>query len=250
MNLITNASDALDDGEGTIGLRTRVTRDVRGRDRGDPFVVLEVEDDGKGMDDETRTRIFDPFFTTKFTGRGLGLAAVQGIVRGHGGSIRVDTRRGEGTRFTILFPAGGRERVEVVAPKPAAASRGAGTVLVIDDEEAVREVARAALEDAGYRVRLASDGIEGVEAFRDGNGEIVAAVVDVSMPRMSGEETLARLRAIDPVLPVLLTSGYTEQAARESLAVKDAAGFIQKPFRASELVEKIGKVIERDPKSR
>jgi signal transduction histidine kinase/CheY-like chemotaxis protein len=250
MNLITNASDALEDGEGAIALRTGVTRDVRGRDREVPFVVLEVADDGKGMNEETRARMFDPFFTTKFTGRGLGLAAVQGIVRGHGGSIRVETRPGEGTKFTILFPAGRSERVEPAERLPADARPGSGTILVIDDEESVREVARTSLELAGYGVVLAKDGIEGVETFRSRKGDVAAAVVDVSMPRMSGEETLVRLRALDPALPVLLTSGYTEQAARESLTARAAAAFIQKPFRAAQLVEAVEVLLERKPASR
>jgi CheY-like chemotaxis protein len=243
MNLITNASDALDEGEGIIRLRTGVTRDVRGAERDTPFVTLEVSDTGKGMDDETRARMFDPFFTTKFTGRGLGLAAVQGIVRGHRGSIRVETRPGEGTKFTVLFPADPRSRIAPEGGAPRADVRGTGTVLVVDDEEIVREVIRSALEDAGYQVLLANDGIEGVETFRARASDVVAVVVDVSMPRMSGEETLRQLRAIAPAVPVLLTSGYTEQAARERLAA-DVAAFIQKPFRSSDLVEKIGRLLQ------
>ncbi len=240
MNLITNASDALEENEGIIRLRTGLVQDDAG-----PHVLLEVSDTGSGMDEETKARMFDPFFTTKFTGRGLGLAAVQGIVRSHRGVIRVETEVGKGTRFTVLFPAGRRQKGEV---EPAAVSRevhGTGTVLVIDDEEAVRDVARAALESAGYRVLMAEDGVRGLEAFGAGGTDLVCVVVDVSMPRMNGEETFRRLRSIDPAVPILVTSGFTERDARERFSGNDVAGFIQKPFRATELVNKISRLGRR-----
>ena len=253
MNLITNASDALQDEEGVIQLRTGHTGQT---DNGDhtkttgglePGVFLEVSDTGSGMDEETKARIFDPFFTTKFTGRGLGLAAVQGIVRSHRGVIRVLTERGRGTRFTVLFPMGRMRKRDVPPSASLSETHGAGTVLVIDDEEAVREVARAVLESAGYRVLAAEDGLRGVEALGAG-GEIVCAVVDVSMPRMNGEETFRRLRALDPSLPILVTSGFTERDARERFSGLDVADFIQKPFRVRELVDKISRHGRRTPR--
>jgi signal transduction histidine kinase/CheY-like chemotaxis protein len=237
MNLITNASDALEENEGVIRLRTGLVLDDAG-----PHVFLEVSDTGSGMDAETKARMFDPFFTTKFTGRGLGLAAVQGIVRSHRGVIRVESEVGTGTRFTVLFPAGRRQKAVL---EPAAVSRevhGTGTVLVIDDEEAVRDVARAALENAGYRVLVAEDGVRGLESFGAGGLDLVCVVVDVSMPRMNGEETCRRLRSIDPSVPILVTSGFTERDARERFSEDDVAGFIQKPFRATELVDKVSRL--------
>jgi two-component system cell cycle sensor histidine kinase/response regulator CckA len=252
MNLITNASDALREREGRITLRTGVAEDVRPlelAERAKPesggdgtpsrWVFLQVADTGEGMDESTRARLFDPFFTTKFRGRGLGLAAVQGIVRSHRGRILVDSETGAGTKFTVLFPIGRRKKAENERLLSAEDLRGSGTVLVIDDEESVREVARKSLESAGYRVLAAQNGIEGAETFRAEQESIVAIVVDVSMPRMDGEETVATIRSVDPTVPVLLTSGYTEQDARERFAGIVVSGFIQKPFRARDLVEKV-----------
>jgi CheY-like chemotaxis protein len=237
MNLITNASDALEQNEGVIRLRTGLIGDERG-----PHVFLEVSDTGSGMDDETKARIFDPFFTTKFTGRGLGLAAVQGIVRSHRGVIRVETEVGKGTRFTVLFPAGRRPKAELETATVSREVHGTGSVLVIDDEEAVREVARAALESAGYRVLMAEDGVRGLEAFAAGGADLACVVVDLSMPRMNGEETFRRLRSLDPSVPILVTSGFTERDARERFSGNDVAGVIQKPCRATELVEKVSRL--------
>jgi CheY-like chemotaxis protein len=241
MNLITNASDALEEKEGVIRLRTGLTLEKR-IDARDPQVFLEVFDTGAGMDEATKARIFDPFFTTKFTGRGLGLAAVQGIVRSHRGAIRVETELGKGTRFTVLFPMGQRQKPGVERTSASRDVRGSGIVLVIDDEEAVRDVARAALESAGYRVLVAEDGLRGIEAFEGGGAAFVCVLVDVSMPRLNGEETFRRLRSVDPSVPILVTSGFTERDARERFSGSDVAGFIQKPFRATELVDKVSRL--------
>ncbi len=246
MNLITNASDALEGNEGVIRLVTGLAREAPGLDLDagecpghSSWVFLEVSDNGAGMDEETRLRIFDPFFTTKFTGRGLGLAAVQGIVRGHRGTIRVESAPGRGTKFTVFFPAGRSPSPERSRPVASARARGSGTVLVIDDEESVRDVATAALQSAGYQVVTARDGFEGVVRFRERTADIVCVVVDVSMPRMDGEQTVQQIRALASTVPVLLTSGYTERDARERFARSDVEAFIQKPFRAAELIDKI-----------
>jgi PAS domain S-box-containing protein len=246
MNLITNASDALEGNEGVIRLVTGLAREAPGLDLDagegpghSSWVFLEVSDNGAGMDEETRLRIFDPFFTTKFTGRGLGLAAVQGIVRGHRGTIRVESTPGRGTKFTVFFPAGRSPSPERSRPVASERARGSGTVLVIDDEESVRDVATAALRSAGYEVVAARDGFEGVARFRERTADIVCVVVDVSMPRMDGEQTVQQIRALASTVPVLLTSGYTERDARERFARSDVEAFIQKPFRAAELIDKI-----------
>ena len=240
MNLITNASEALDGNEGEVLIRTGAL-EARGNPEGPAAqIFLEVSDTGSGMDVDTKGKIFDPFFTTKFTGRGLGLAAVQGIVRAHGGTIRVNSKPHRGTKFTVLFPASSRrlspilEKVET----PLVFDRS-GTILIIDDEENVRDVARVALEETGYAVLLARDGRNGIEVFSERADEIDAVLLDMSMPRMSGEETLAELRSIHPQVRVVLTSGYSEQEISEKFAGKGLAGFVQKPFRASELVNKI-----------
>jgi signal transduction histidine kinase/ActR/RegA family two-component response regulator len=243
MNLITNASDALDSGEGRIRIRTGSTEsELGGARRGDggEWVFLEIADTGSGMDEPTRQRIFEPFFTTKFTGRGLGLAAVQGIVRGHGGRIRVESRVGDGTRFVVLLPvAASLARSVDLATDAEPRAVGAGTVLVIDDEEAVREVAATALELAGYDVLSASDGLEGVALFEAHCETIVAVLLDASMPRMGGEDALARIRAFAGQVPVLVISGHSERDAVARFEGAGIEGFLQKPFRAEQLVAKV-----------
>jgi PAS domain S-box-containing protein len=253
MNLITNASEALGDDSGLITVRTGVMEADRaylaGTWAGDalepgPYVYLEVADTGGGMDEETRARIFDPFFTTKFTGRGLGLAGVLGIVRSHEGAIRVETEPGRGTTVTVLLAG---TAVTPEAPDrslgpPAAANDGA-TVLVVDDEETVRAVARAVLERSGFTVLTASDGREGIEVFTAHSAEIDAVLLDMTMPAMSGPEVFAQLRAVRPDARVVLSSGYTEEDTRRRLPAGDIAGFIQKPYRPAQLVEAMHEAI-------
>jgi PAS domain S-box-containing protein len=233
MNLITNASDALEGKEGVIRLRTSSVASS---------ILLEVSDTGSGMNEDTKARIFDPFFTTKFTGRGLGLAAVQGIVRSHYGRIQVESEPGKGTSFTVVFPEGRKPKLGVEVPARPREIRGAGKVLIIDDEEAVREVARAALESAGYHVSVAEDGLQGLNVFAASPAEFVCVLVDVSMPWMNGGEAFRALRAVDPFVPILVTSGFTERETRERFAGSDASGFIQKPFRATDLADKVSRL--------
>jgi two-component system, cell cycle sensor histidine kinase and response regulator CckA len=237
MNLITNASDALDGGPGTITLRTGVM--VEGREGQEPrdCVFLEVSDTGCGMDTSTLQRIFDPFFSTKFTGRGLGLAAVMGIVESHRGHIDIRTAPGEGTTFRVHFPASRDSADATPGRASGAAWRGRGTLLVVEDEEGVREVVSRMAERLGFEVIAAEDGIAALEQVESHHGEFAAVLLDLSMPRMDGHETLQQLRERRPDLPVVLMSGYSEQEVATKL-VADAGSsvaFLQKPFLPDDL---------------
>jgi two-component system cell cycle sensor histidine kinase/response regulator CckA len=251
MNLITNASDALGDGSGTITLRTGTVQADEPEASG-KLVYLEVADTGIGMAPETLQRIFDPFFSTKFAGRGLGLAAVMGIVEAHHGLIRIRTAPGEGTAFRVLFPAA---QVEADAAETPAFTpngwRGNGTLLVVEDEEGVRVVAERMLEGLGFQVLAAEDGREALNIVAARGEALTAVLLDLSMPRMGGPETFRRLRAMQPRLPVVLMSGYTE----EEVATQFLEGgpgpvaFLQKPFLPGDLAAVLRRVVEILPSS-
>lgn len=257
MNLITNASEAIGDETGVINVSTGVMGvdsaflsetympdDLKpGR-----YVWLEVEDTGCGMDEETQGKIFDPFFTTKFTGRGLGLAAVLGIVRSHRGAIRVRSRVGRGTSFKVLFKCSEIAATEAalgkISPSVEADWKGSGTILVIDDEESVLNVATMMLESTGFTVKTAMDGYDGIEAFQRNKDEIRLVLLDMTMPRMGGEEAFRELRRMRGDLKVILWSGYDEQDAVNRFVGKGMAGFVQKPFEYSGLIGTVRRVLE------
>jgi PAS domain S-box-containing protein len=255
MNLITNASDALGDDPGTVTITTR-TIDVGDNDLHDAvttpalapgeYVCIEVVDTGCGMTADTRERIFDPFFTTKFTGRGLGLAAVHGILRGHGGMISVRSELGTGSTFTVLLPShhGGAEATEERTEEPNRAAI-AGTLLVVDDESIVREVACAVLMEAGFEVITAADGREALEQVRSHGDTLAAVLLDMTLPVMSGAQAFRELQELAPNLPVVLTSGFHEQDISGQLAGKVPAGFLQKPWHADDLVLTMERAINR-----
>jgi PAS domain S-box-containing protein len=254
MNLITNASDALGDSGGTITLRTGVAhleeldqqrfgRPPHGEDpserAGGPLVYLEIGDTGQGMSPDTLSRIFDPFFSTKFSGRGLGLAAVMGIVRSHRGFIRIRTELGKGTAFRVLFPAVGGTAQKFQKPSAERSEwRGSGTILVVEDEEGVREVAERMLQDIGFETIGAEDGRHALDLMQEVGDRVTAVLLDLSMPRMGGAETFRRLREMKPDLPILMMSGYTEQvvAPQFTNSGPGTTGFLQKPLLAEDLI--------------
>jgi two-component system, cell cycle sensor histidine kinase and response regulator CckA len=244
MNLITNASESLGDGRGSISITTGAllcSEEYLGEySLGEGlmeglYVTLEVTDTGCGMDPGTLERIFEPFFTTKFTGRGLGLAAVLGIVRGHRGAYRVYSEPGRGTTFKIALPA--LPGVEGVAKAPdrveslaGGATGAAGSVMLVDDEESVRRLGQRMLERLGYDAVVAGDGREALELFRQKGDEIVCVILDLTMPNMDGVETYHELRAIREDVLVILSSGYTRQDVAERFSGRGLSGFIQKPY--------------------
>lgn len=251
MNLATNAAEAIGEGNaGTVSISAGVEevdaeaiRQASGAGDAAPgtFVYIEVRDTGCGMDEALRTRIFDPFFTTKFTGRGLGLAAVLGIVRGHKGLITVATALGAGSTIRVFLPAS--RDVQWQRPGAAGAREGAGLVLVVDDETVVQETARAALERRGYEVAVADSGPRALEICRASGDRIALVLLDMAMPLMSGEETLRELRRLQPGLKVIVSSGYGEAEAIRRFRGAGVSGFLQKPYSAAGLVEKIRSVL-------
>jgi len=249
MNLITNASDALGDRVGTITIATGVmetgprTTCLAGAPPEGPSVFLEVSDTGAGMDAETLGRVFDPFFTTKFTGRGLGLAAVLGIMRGHHGAIQVNSEPGQGTTFRLLFPRSDHAEARPAFPgRPPGAYQSQGLILVVDDEEPVRSVATAALEGCGFTILSATNGRDGLDAYRAQEAQIRAILLDLTMPIMSGDEVLAELRTgggSGATVPVLLSSGYSSDDVAENLQRRGVQHFLQKPYSPGDLIGKI-----------
>jgi CheY-like chemotaxis protein len=203
------------------------------------YAEVEVRDDGCGMDARVLSRLFDPFFTTKTAGRGLGLAAVAGIVRGHGGAVRVESTPGAGSVFTLLFPATTRK---IARPRPAAAPALAarkGLVLVIDDDHALRDTVRELLAAQGFEVITAPDGEAGAALYADRRSEILLVILDLSMPGWTGAETFRELQRLDPCVRVILSSGYSAEEASKDFVRRDLAGFLQKPYGIDEIAREV-----------
>jgi PAS domain S-box-containing protein len=247
MNLIINAGEATQGNAAPVTVTTAI-RNVGAEELGayltehkvgGSYVALEVRDTGSGMDQETLKRIFDPFFSTKFLGRGLGLSAALGIVRGHKGAIKVTSAPAQGTVFEVLFPAGADAQVRSRPRVEAALAPGRGAILVVDDEQIVRNMVEQALARAGYEVLLAGNGAEALSVFSRNASRISLVLLDLVMPVMSGEEVLPHLLTMKPGVPVVVSSGHREEECRARLKEPRLAGFLQKPYTAASLAAKV-----------
>lgn len=255
MNLILNGAEAIgDDHSGMVEVTTSVCRWGGGEIPARPvpvemsagdYICLEVRDNGSGMDEATSARIFDPFFTTKFTGRGLGLSAVLGIVHRQKGALQVESSPGQGSHFRVLFPLAGARQEPPAPPGLQIDLRGSGLVLVIDDERLVREIARNTLTRYGYQVLLAENGSAGVEMFLENAQSISLVILDLAMPLMSGAEALDHIKDIRGSVPVILSSGFGESEARRRFQGKGLAGFLQKPYSSAWLARTVKAVLSQ-----
>jgi CheY-like chemotaxis protein/two-component sensor histidine kinase len=253
MNLITNAAESLGHDPGRISIRSGVveadpatlSRTIPNVDLSEgAYVFFEVSDTGCGMDEAMREKIFDPFFTTKFTGRGLGLAAVLGIVRSHRGGIELDSVPGLGTRFRVLLPRSEHPSPTRKVPSSGIETwRSRGTVLVMDDDTGVLEMTHETLARAGLDVVCAPSAREGVAAFRDRADEIRLVLLDRTMPASSGEEVFDEIRRLGPEVPIVLVSGYSQNGVSSQFAGRDLAGFLQKPFLPTTLLLKVREIL-------
>ena len=253
MNLVINASEAIGGRSGFISVSTGMTHLDR-QALASPFmdteapageyVFVEVADTGHGMDSKTITRIFDPFFTTKFTGRGLGLASVRGIVRSHRGVIQVNSEAGTGTRFKVLFPASDMpETPPLHVTEDHHEWTGQGTILLVDDEEAIRLTGARMLKHIGFSVVTASDGRDAVAQLKGVEPDYFDAVImDLTMPHLSGEEAYLEIHSLRPGLPVIISSGYCEDEVLHRFQNKDVAGVIQKPYHLAKLRQRLHQI--------
>jgi two-component system, cell cycle sensor histidine kinase and response regulator CckA len=255
MNMVINGGEAIGDGAGTLTVRLRTEhfteRRQRMRTEGFPifpgnYIRIDVIDTGAGMDSETRDRIFEPFFTTKFLGRGLGLSAALGIVRGHRGAIGVRTEPGRGTTFTVLIPI--HRSPQPLTPKSEQTGlddefRGVGTILVADDEPGVRSLTESVLNEAGYTVELAEDGFQAVERLRALGDRVGLVLLDLTMPRLGGAEAARELRRVVPNIPIVAMSGYGDLEVMERFSGAQIDDYLPKPFSPEQLVAKIKGVL-------
>lgn len=255
INLVTNAYEAINDNSGLITIQTglkycdekylsRTLLDEK-LEPGS-YVFLRITDTGIGMDKETQSKIFDPFFSTKFTGRGLGLAAVLGIARGHKAAIEVYSDEGQGTTIDILFPTAANITTKAIQEsRQIEAFDDGGTILVIDDEEPIREAVKEILKMAGFNILTAKDGIEGLKIFQREKDTLSLVILDLTMPRLNGEEVFLQMHHIKPEVPVILASGYNEDEVTNRFAGKGLAAFIQKPFSHAILLAKVKQVLHK-----
>jgi len=247
LNLITNAAEAIGDKTGTITVRTSSaylndqkleSPYIRDAPPAGDYVVLEVEDDGCGMDEATLAHICDPFFSTKFTGRGLGMASVLGIAQYRGGSISVSSKLGTGTTIRVCLPAKGKienKRQDREADRGIDQALAGGTILLVDDEAGILSMSKLLLSHSGFSVITASDGMEAVEQFRQHAADIMLIVMDITMPRMDGREAYTLIREMDPAIPVIMSSGYSRTRFEEDFRDAPLVTFLPKPYNRSQL---------------
>jgi two-component system, cell cycle sensor histidine kinase and response regulator CckA len=255
MNLVINGGEAIGDRAGTLTVRIRTEHLTERREhirtQGFPitsgdYVRIDVIDTGEGMDKETRDRIFEPFFTTKFLGRGLGLSAALGIVRGHHGAIGVRSEPDKGTTFTVLLPVArepAHQRPSGSELQPETEIRGVGTVLVVDDDPSVRALAESVLQDAGYVVELAENGLHAVERLRHLGDAVSLILLDLTMPQLGGAEAALEMRRIHPNVPIVAMSGYGDVEVMERFSGTAVDDFLPKPFRPDQLTAKVRDVL-------
>jgi CheY-like chemotaxis protein len=253
-NLCTNAWEAVADGRGAIHLivKTVSPAQIPGASRFPldwqpqdcTYACLEVVDSGCGIAGQDIEKLFDPFFSTKFAGRGMGLSVALGIVRTHGGGITVQSEPGHGSVFRVFFPVS-TEAVHRQSENAANApeSVGGGTVLLVDDLDMMRDMAKKMLEVLGFSVLEARDGVEALEVFRQHQGEFRFVLCDLTMPRMDGWETLAALRELSPDVPIILSSGHNEAQVMDGDHLKAPEAFLSKPYGFSELFDAIARAL-------
>lgn len=257
MNLVTNANEAIDTRSGVIAIRTGVTfvgkeyldQCLHGDEASEGyFVFVEVSDTGCGMDAQTMKKIFDPFFTTKFTGRGLGMSAILGIVRRHRAALKAYSEKGQGSTFRVLFPALNYVANDQEYGEERPLSRySSSVVLVVDDEEIIRDMAAMMLRDLGIdEVVTACNGKEAIEIYRRDMDRIALVLLDLTMPKMDGEETFRQLRLMNPEVKVVLSSGYSEQSVQDRFVGKRLFGFLQKPYTPEAMKELVEKALAAD----
>ncbi|PIE52687.1 hypothetical protein CSA37_05525 [Candidatus Fermentibacteria bacterium] len=252
MNLMTNASEALENKPGTVKLSTALKL-CRAGELNETFVnddltpgnyvIIKVSDTGKGMDSKTLSRVFDPFFSTKFTGRGLGLAAVLGVIRAHKGAIEVTSEEGKGSVFTVYLPACSeyrRKNKKKAAIKP---SSGEGHILLVDDEDSVKEITGKMLSLLGYSVDFASDGREALEKYRNDPERFACVILDLTMPVMDGAEAFRRILELNSEAKIIVSTGYTEDAVIKEYSDLNIAGMLQKPYSLSDVSQVVKKVL-------
>ena len=252
LNLLVNASESIDHPNGKITFTiskmviendTILTHYPFNLDPG-LYLELKVKDNGRGIPKDIQEKIFDPFFSTKMTGRGLGLAVVQGIVRGHKGAINVEGQDGVGTTFKIYLPVKEGLRLESTISKEIFKKETkSGTILICDDEEIVLDVTSKILTDIGYKVILARDGLEAINLFRNNQDKVNLVLLDLTMPKFNGEEVYYRIREVNPKMSFIISSGYSEKEVMVKFGGSDLCGFLQKPYSYEELVKMVGKFI-------
>jgi nitrogen-specific signal transduction histidine kinase/CheY-like chemotaxis protein len=246
MNLITNAAEALAGPGGSIAVATG-TRELDRPDfaacvhcpelRPGTFVFLEVRDNGPGISAEIMSRIFEPFYSTKFAGRGLGLAAVQGIVRGHNGAIQVDSEPGKGSAFRVFLPAANKQAAaKATSPPQPIAAPALGPILVVDDEPRIRNLALRLLRQAGYMAIEAHDGVDAIERIGSLNDAVRLILMDLTMPRLDGIEAAREMRRRLAHVPIILMSGFSEHEFSQKTSGMQFVSFLQKPFNSEELL--------------